>query len=150
MSKFLNRILGMPVELQNRLFQYFTDTLAAIISQAKRTGRFDLGILDVGGEQVRRVKTVSFLRPHATGKATAELHTVHVERGLSFEEAVEKSLGGGHKDEGFYLSHQVRNDKHTAVLALATDKHKPDLFTVYHPNTGLQVSFQLIYNFQYS
>lgn len=45
MSKFLNRILGMPVELQNRLFKYFTDTLQAIISQAKKTGRFDLGIL---------------------------------------------------------------------------------------------------------
>lgn len=44
-SKFLNRILGMPVELQNRLFKYFTDTLAAIISQAKKMGRFDLGIL---------------------------------------------------------------------------------------------------------
>lgn len=45
MSKFLNRILGMPVELQNRLFKYFTDTLAAIIGQAKKMGRFDLGIL---------------------------------------------------------------------------------------------------------
>lgn len=45
MSKFLNRILGMPVELQNRLFKYFTDTLTAIISQAKRTGKYDMGIL---------------------------------------------------------------------------------------------------------
>lgn len=45
MSKFLNRILGMPVDLQNRLFQYFTDTLTAIVSQAKKLGRFDLGIL---------------------------------------------------------------------------------------------------------
>lgn len=44
-SKFLNRILGMPVELQNRLFKYFTDTLNAIIVQAKKMGRFDLGIL---------------------------------------------------------------------------------------------------------
>jgi hypothetical protein len=44
-SKFLNRILGMPVELQNRLFKYFTDTLQAIIQQAKKMGRFDLGIL---------------------------------------------------------------------------------------------------------
>lgn len=44
-SKFLNRILGMPVELQNRLFKYFTDTLTAIIGQAKKMGRFDLGIL---------------------------------------------------------------------------------------------------------
>jgi len=45
MSKFLNRILGMPVDLQNRLFKYFTDTLHEIIKQAKKTGRFDLGIL---------------------------------------------------------------------------------------------------------
>lgn len=44
-SKFLNRILGMPVDLQNRLFKYFTDTLNATISAAKKTGRFDLGIL---------------------------------------------------------------------------------------------------------
>lgn len=42
-SKFLNRILGMPVDLQNRLFQYFTDTLNAIVGQAKRLGRFDMG-----------------------------------------------------------------------------------------------------------
>lgn len=46
-SKFLNRILGMPVELQNRLFQYFTDVLHHIITQAKKSGRFDLGILGV-------------------------------------------------------------------------------------------------------
>lgn len=44
-SKFLNRILGMPVELQNRIFKYFTDVLVATISQAKKLGRFDLGIL---------------------------------------------------------------------------------------------------------
>ena len=35
------RILGMHVEKQNLLFKYFSDTLAAIISQAKRTGRYD-------------------------------------------------------------------------------------------------------------
>ena len=35
----------MPVDLQNRLFKYFTDTLTAIVSQAKKTGRYDMGIL---------------------------------------------------------------------------------------------------------
>jgi hypothetical protein len=39
MSKFLNRILGLPVKLQNLLFKYFSDTLAAIITAAKRSGR---------------------------------------------------------------------------------------------------------------
>lgn len=44
-SKFLNRMLGIPVEQQNALFQYFTETLAAVILRAKRNGRFDMGIL---------------------------------------------------------------------------------------------------------
>lgn len=35
MSKFLNRILGMPVDLQNRLFKYFTDTLTAVMEQGQ-------------------------------------------------------------------------------------------------------------------
>ncbi|KYB27027.1 protein strawberry notch isoform X3 [Tribolium castaneum] len=146
MSKFLNRILGMPVELQNRLFRYFTDTLEAIITQAKRSGRFDLGILDLGagGEMVKRVRTVTFLRKHATGTAPTELHTVHVERGMSWPEALEKLSELTGEDEGFYLSHQIRNGKHTAILAVAVSKKskneskKEQMFSVYRPNTGLQ------------
>ena len=44
-SKFLNRLLGLEVSLQNALFQYFTNTLEAVILQAKRNGRYDEGIL---------------------------------------------------------------------------------------------------------
>lgn len=146
MSKFLNRILGLPVELQNALFRYFTDTLDAIISEAKKTGRYDLGILDLGtaGDNVRRVKVDEFIRSHATGTAKTELHTVGVERGLSFEAAQElwKELAG--KDEGYYLSNQVRNGKKTAVLAVSdaarrSKEKKEKLFRLYRPNTGLQV-----------
>jgi len=44
-SKFLNRILGIDVELQNKLFRYFTDTLASVIVEQKRRGAWDMGIL---------------------------------------------------------------------------------------------------------
>ena len=44
-SRFLNRILGIEVELQNRLFAYFTKTLSVVVQQAKRSGRWDEGIL---------------------------------------------------------------------------------------------------------
>lgn len=126
MSKFLNRILGMPVDLQNRLFKYFTDTLSAIVTQAKKTGRFDMGILDLGtsGENVRRVKIYRFLRKHATGTAPTELHVVHVERGMSWAEALERFSQVTGSKEGFYLSHQVRNGKQTAILAVAVDGSK--------------------------
>jgi hypothetical protein len=91
-SKFLNRILGMPVELQNRLFKYFTDTLAAIIAKEKKIGRFDLGILDLGagGENVKKIKHIRFLIKHSTGVAPIDLQTVHVERGMIWQEAMEK------------------------------------------------------------
>ncbi|KAK0087083.1 hypothetical protein PV326_005306 [Microctonus aethiopoides] len=148
MSKFLNRILGMPVDLQNRLFKYFTDTLNAIITQAKKTGRFDMGILDLGtsGENVRRVKLYRFLRKHATGTAPTELHVVHVERGMSWTEAVDKWSELTGSKEGYYLSHQIRNGKQTAILAVAVDNgkkksesKKDQLYMVYRPNTGLQL-----------
>jgi hypothetical protein len=55
------------------------------------------------------VKLYTFLRKHATGVATTELHIVHVERGMSWEEVMDRygELTGSR--EGFYLSHQVWN-----------------------------------------
>jgi len=45
MTKFLNRLLGLEVDVQNALFKYFSDTMEAVIKQAKRTGRYDSGII---------------------------------------------------------------------------------------------------------
>jgi len=50
----------------------------------------------------------TFLRKHATGQATTELHIVHVERGMSWEDALERSSEAKSNNEGFYLSHQVK------------------------------------------
>ena len=63
--------------------------------------------LGTAGENVKRVKLFTFLRKHATGVAITELHIVHVERGMSWQEAMERwgELSGA--KEGFYLSHQV-------------------------------------------
>jgi hypothetical protein len=63
--------------------------------------------LGTAGENVRRIRVCSFLRTHATGKATTELHTVTVERGMSWDDAIDKWSELTGKDEGFYLSHQV-------------------------------------------
>ncbi|XP_055599297.1 protein strawberry notch isoform X2 [Uranotaenia lowii] len=156
-SKFLNRILGMPVELQNRLFKYFTDTLTAIIEQAKKRGRFDLGILDLGaaGENVTRTKITKFIRKHATGVAPTELHTVQVERGMIWQEAIDKWADLAGEKEGFYISRHARNGKFAVVLAIefedcskgntSNNKRKNDtknrkemMYQIYKPNTGLQ------------
>ena len=45
MSRFLNRILGIHVHMQNLLFRFFSDVLNAVIVDARRSGSWDLGIL---------------------------------------------------------------------------------------------------------
>lgn len=66
-------------------------------------------MIDLGtaGENVKRVKRYTFLRKHATGSATTELHIVHVERGMSWEDAMDRWSELEGAKEGFYLSHQV-------------------------------------------
>ena len=44
-SRFLNRILGVEVNLQNTLFAYFVETLNTVIAQAKKAKAWDEGIL---------------------------------------------------------------------------------------------------------
>lgn len=141
MSRFLNRILGIEVELQNRLFAYFTDTLSVVVQQAKRSGRWDEGILDLGahGEAVNNLSVQTFVGNSLFGTATTELHTVGVERGMSWEESLQERLSQTHPDNGYYLSNQSRNNKKTAILVIFKSRNKRKcLFSVYRPNTGLQ------------
>uniref|UniRef100_A0A3Q3LEF3 Protein strawberry notch homolog 1 n=1 Tax=Mastacembelus armatus TaxID=205130 RepID=A0A3Q3LEF3_9TELE len=93
-GKFLNRILGMEVQQQNALFQYFSDTLAAVIQEAKKNGRYDMGILGCGWITVTLPGSVS---------------QVGVERGMSWEEATHAWAEQNGPDDGFYV--QVNTKK---------------------------------------
>ncbi|XP_077441517.1 protein strawberry notch homolog 1 [Vanacampus margaritifer] len=140
-GKFLNRILGMEVHQQNALFQYFSDTLAAVIQEAKRNGRFDMGILDLGSghEKVKKVDCKKFLTPGYTASGHVELFTVGVERGMSWEEATHDWADQNGPDDGFYV--QSRNNKKTAILVKEVNTKKR-LFLVFRPNTGRQLKLE--------
>uniref|UniRef100_A0A8D3CLZ1 Protein strawberry notch homolog 1 n=1 Tax=Scophthalmus maximus TaxID=52904 RepID=A0A8D3CLZ1_SCOMX len=140
-GKFLNRILGMEVQQQNALFQYFSDTLAAVIQEAKKNGRYDMGILDLGSgdEKVKKVDCRKFLTPGYTTSGHVELFTVSVERGMSWEEATHAWADQSGADDGFYV--QTRNNKKTAILVKEVNSKKR-LFLVYRPNTGRQLKLE--------
>uniref|UniRef100_A0A671VEQ3 Protein strawberry notch homolog 1 n=1 Tax=Sparus aurata TaxID=8175 RepID=A0A671VEQ3_SPAAU len=140
-GKFLNRILGMEVHQQNALFQYFADTLGAVIQEAKKNGRYDMGILDLGSgdEKVKKVDCRKFLTPGYTTSGHVELYTVSVERGMSWEEATHAWAEQNGPDDGFYV--QMRNNKKTAILVKEVNAKKR-LFLVYRPNTGRQLKLE--------
>lgn len=52
MQRFLNRILGMKVQQQNQILGYFLSVLNAIITNAKRSGTYDLGIQTISGRKM--------------------------------------------------------------------------------------------------
>ncbi|CAN9504579.1 unnamed protein product [Ophioblennius macclurei] len=140
-GKFLNRILGMEVQQQNALFQYFSETLAAVIQEAKKNGRYDMGILDLGSgdEKVKKVDCRKFLTPGYTTSGHVELFTVGVERGMSWEEATHAWADQNGPDDGFYV--QMRNNKKTSILVKEVNSKKR-LFLVYRPNTGRQLKLE--------
>ena len=48
--------------------------------------------MGTAGENVTRVKMIRFLRKHSTGIAPIELQTVKVERGMIWQEAIDKCV----------------------------------------------------------
>ncbi|XP_046869245.1 protein strawberry notch-like [Drosophila willistoni] len=153
-SKFLNRILGCRVEIQNAFFKFFMDNMYSLILKLKRSGHFDLGILDLDahGASVKPIKLIRFVRKHSTGTAATELHTVSVERGMSFEVALSKYRREGLYDyEGFYILQQNRQNKNSAILCLRAATDSTDVksankinLQIYRPNTGPQVRTETV------
>ncbi len=64
MQRFLNRILGMKVQQQNQILGYFLSVLNAIITNAKRSGTYDLGIQTISGRKMNVSKTLKFCLQH--------------------------------------------------------------------------------------
>ncbi|PIK48783.1 putative protein strawberry notch-like 1 [Apostichopus japonicus] len=117
LPKFLNRLLGVEVDLQNELFGYFSDTLAEIISRVKKEG---LWIWEFW---------------------------VSAERGLKWGLAVDLWSQLTYPDEGFYISLKTRNGKRLAVLVKFSSNAsaaRKGIMNIYRPNLGQQVKTETL------
>uniref|UniRef100_A0A8C6YQ14 Protein strawberry notch homolog 2 n=1 Tax=Nothoprocta perdicaria TaxID=30464 RepID=A0A8C6YQ14_NOTPE len=133
-TKFLNRILGLEVEKQNMLFQYFSDTFDYLIEKDKKEGKYDMGILDLapGVDEIYEESKEVFLTPGHPQDGQVVFYKISVDRGLKWEEAYEKSLKLTGSFDGFYLSHRV------GVELSLTQQIRGKNFILYKPNIGKQ------------
>uniref|UniRef100_A0A8C5UF42 Protein strawberry notch homolog 2 n=1 Tax=Malurus cyaneus samueli TaxID=2593467 RepID=A0A8C5UF42_9PASS len=136
-TKFLNRILGLEVDKQNMLFQYFSDTFDYLIEKDKKEGKYDMGILDLapGVDEIYEESKETFLTPGHPQDGQVVFYKISVDRGLKWEEAYEKSLKLTGNFDGFYLSNKVRGSKYTCLLA---EQSHGKNFILYKPNIGKQ------------
>ncbi|XP_009864310.1 PREDICTED: protein strawberry notch homolog 2-like, partial [Apaloderma vittatum] len=112
-TKFLNRILGLEVDKQNMLFQYFSDTFDYLIEKDKKEGKYDMGILDLapGVDEIYEESKEVFLTPGHPQDGQVVFYKITVDRGLKWEEAYEKSLKLTGSFDGFYLSYKVQPEE---------------------------------------
>ncbi|CAJ0579156.1 unnamed protein product, partial [Mesorhabditis spiculigera] len=140
-SKFLNRILGLPVYAQSALFSYFSDILEELVHKAKQDGTFDLGIMDLSsGDHVQKQDTRTYDGVYSNGKFHVELHKLSVDRGCSWTEAIEISSSHKLPEDGFYSTSESTRGTPCCVLVYTlasrrlTDTDR--IYAVTRPSTG--------------
>ncbi|XP_067368183.1 si:ch73-63e15.2 isoform X2 [Channa argus] len=146
-TKFLNRILGLEVHKQNYLFQYFTDNFDYLIEKDKKEGKYDMGILDLapGNDEIYEEKQETFLTAGNPQDGQVVLYKISVDRGMTWEEAYNRSLKLSSPEEGFYLSQKLRGN-HPCVLLAEQGRGKN--FILYKPNIGKQTHPESLENLQ--
>ena len=144
-NKFLNRLLGMQVNVQNALFDYFSQTMDAYIRHAKRLGTYDSGIMNLTSNvgKMEILDHREFASKNRNGiDSKTEIRRIAVERGVTFERALEILANSTDKEEGFYEGGSETYVRQSVLLAIKDRSPKRDYattcFHIYRPNTGLQ------------
>ena len=126
--RFLNRLLSLEVERQNRLFDYFYQTFLETIEHLKAKGKIDDGLEDLKADSVKIAEPPQVLFADAlTGAATVyyKLETIVPTRPALYEEI---SLY-----EGIYFYEHRANAQFIAVRATMahTDPESGDRYQMY-------------------
>ncbi|KAK9815574.1 hypothetical protein WJX72_006088 [[Myrmecia] bisecta] len=86
--RFLNRLLAMRLEEQKIIFQYFSETLDAVITYAKSRGKYETGITTIQGVNGAETSKEKLIHTNADSGAQTFSVEVAVDRGLSWEQAL--------------------------------------------------------------
>ncbi|BFF91074.1 protein strawberry notch-like [Drosophila madeirensis] len=153
-DRFIQRVRGCSVEIQSSMFQFFIDKMYGRIAQMKRSGRYNMGILDLKTHQVS-VKCSKQIKYKGSDEETAgytQLYTLEVERGMSYERAHAIYRETKKLHEGFYQLKAKRGDTKMVILCVE-DKSRTDRYAmdsrniymqIYRPNVGLQVRIETL------
>ncbi len=84
---FLNRLLGIPIDLQDEIFSFFSHQMESLIAKAKAKGEYLDGICDVAAANISLLSEERLFVCPRTG-AEARYTKLQSDRGVSFEEAL--------------------------------------------------------------
>ncbi|KAJ0498287.1 putative protein strawberry notch, P-loop containing nucleoside triphosphate hydrolase [Helianthus annuus] len=137
-GRFLNRLLGLPPEIQNRLFELFVSTFDHLLNKARLEGHLDTGIVDFKANTIELQGTPKIVHTdHMSGSSTV-LYTFVMDRGITWEAASallnekQKDVSGS-SASGFYESKREWLGRRHFLLAIESS---PGTFKIFRPATG--------------
>ncbi|CAH9053117.1 unnamed protein product [Cuscuta epithymum] len=138
-GRFLNRLLGLPPDIQNRLFELFVSILDLIVQNARMEGNLDSGIVDMKANTVEYQGTPKTVHVDSMSGASTMLFTFTLDRGLSWEYASallqEKQKGElGSTAIGFYESKREWLGRRHFLLAL--EGSFSGIYKLFRPTVG--------------
>eukprot|EP00899_Mesostigma_viride_P003167 jgi/Mesvir1/12851/Mv05881-RA.1 len=153
--RFLNRLLGITPDLQNRIFSYFDSNLQAFVEAARKEGIYDAGITSIKGTSIELTQEPqSFFCDPMSRTAPTLLYSFQVDRGLSYEAAMEllvaegkageeaangagsSSSGSSSSSSGMYRSIHAHVGATLVVMAKQRPSSDPPVMRIFRPATG--------------
>ncbi|XP_021901423.1 LOW QUALITY PROTEIN: protein FORGETTER 1 [Carica papaya] len=138
-GRFLNRLLGLPPDIQNRLFELFVSILDVLIQNARIEGNLDSGIVDVKANIIELEGTPKTVHVDQMSGATTMLFTFNLDRGITWESAStmleeKKKDGLGSANDGFYESKREWLGRRHFILAF--ESAASGMFKIVRPAIG--------------
>lgn len=138
-GRFLNRLLGLPPDIQNRLFELFISILDVLIQNARIEGNFDSGIVDMKANIIELQGNPKTVHVDQMSGATTELFTFTLDRGITWESAStildeKKKDGLGSASDGFYESKREWLGRRHFILAF--ESSASGMFKIVRPAVG--------------
>ncbi|XP_057486373.1 protein FORGETTER 1-like isoform X2 [Actinidia eriantha] len=138
-GRFLNRLLGLPPEIQNRLFELFVSILELLIQNARTEGHFDSGIVDMKANNIELQWTPKTVHVDHMSGASTVLCTFTMDRGITWESASalleeKKRDGLGSPNDGFYESKREWLGRRHFLLAF--EGSTSGMYKIFRPAVG--------------
>ncbi|XP_014490218.1 protein FORGETTER 1 isoform X2 [Vigna radiata var. radiata] len=138
-GRFLNRILGLPPDIQNGLFELFVSILDLLVRNARIEGNLDAGIVDLKANVIELQGTPKTVHVDQLTGASTVLFTFILDRGITWELATtmlnEKQRDGlGSTNDGFYESKREWLGRRHFILAF--ESSASGMYKIVRPPVG--------------
>ncbi|KAL3700029.1 hypothetical protein R1sor_018051 [Riccia sorocarpa] len=139
-GRFLNRVLGLEPEFQNRLFEFFVSVFDDLIQGARKEGQFDSGIVDIRASSIELQEEPKPVHKDPMSGALTTLFILKVDKGFTFEEASQlldqSSREDDMSDNGFYQSKREWQGRTHCLLAVEKSGSVSHSFRIFRPASG--------------